>query len=395
MKPVELKNNIYCVGAVDYNVRDFHGFVTPRGTTYNAYLIVDKKIALVDTVKKDFAKDLLDHCREVVDPAKIDYLIVNHVETDHSGAVTDILDVAKAARIICSQKGKEGLLKHYQIKDREFQVVKCGDELPLGARILKFITAPMIHWPDSMFTYIEEDRILLPNDAFGQHMAHPLRFADEIGEDDCVEEAAKYYANILMPLGGVISQKIEEIKKSGIAIDMIAPSHGAIWRKNINRIITAYLDWTAFKAREKAVIMYDTMWGSTDILARRLAELLALENIEVKIYNISKSENSRIIRDILDAKVLIVGSPTLNNDLFWPVGALLTFLRGLKPKNKKVGIFGSYGWSEGASKQIRREVEGMGLGLIEPFFEVQYVPNEEDLSKLEDYAKVVVQAVKE
>ena len=395
MSPVELKNKIYWVGAVDYNVRDFHGYVTPHGTTYNAYLILDEKITLVDTVKKGFAQDLLDHIGELIDPAKIDYLVVNHVEMDHSGATSDVLKAAKNAKIFCSQKGKEGLMKHYQIQDRDFNVVKTLDTLSLGGRTLKFISAPMIHWPDSMFTYCMEDEVLLPNDAFGQHLAHSFRFADEIGEDYCMEELAKYYANILMPLGTLISQKIAEIKKLGIAIDMIGPSHGAIWRKNINRVIAAYLDWAAFQAKPKVVIVYDTMWESTDLLARRLSELIAAQNIEVKLYNIRKSDGSQIIRDILDAKVFLVGSPTLNSDMFWTVGGFLTYLRGLKPKNKKVGIFGSYGWSESASKAIRKEIETMGLEIIEPPFEVNFVPHKEELSKLKDYAKVIARAAKE
>ncbi|MBI5873773.1 MAG: FprA family A-type flavoprotein [Candidatus Omnitrophica bacterium] len=391
---VELKNKIYWVGAVDYNVRDFHGYVTPHGTSYNAYLIIDEKITLVDTVKKGFAADLLDHIREIVPPEKIDYLIVNHVEMDHSGSVPDILNVAKGAKIFCTAKGREGLIKHYQIKDREMNVVKSGDTLSLGSRTLKFIAAPMVHWPDSMFTYCEQDKVLLPNDAFGQHLASPQRFADEIGEDYCMEEATKYYANILMPLGSIISKKIDELCNMGVAVDIIGPSHGAIWRKNTGRIINAYMDWAVFKAKQKVVIVYDSMWDSTQELARRLTELIAAENIEVKIYNIRKSDGSQIVRDILDAKVFLVGSPTLNADMFWTVGGFLTYLRGLKPKNKKAGIFGSYGWAEGASKAIRKDIEAIGIEIIEPPFEVQYVPDEEELSKLKDYAKVIVQAVK-
>lgn len=391
---VELKNRIYWVGAVDYNVRDFHGYVTPQGTTYNAYLIIDDKIALVDTVKKGFAPDLLCHIGQIIPPEKIDYLVVNHVEMDHSGSVPDVLNAAKNAKVYCTAKGKEGLIKHYQIRDREINIVKTGDTLSLGGRTLKFMSAPMVHWPDSMFTYCVEDRVLLPNDAFGQHLADPCRFADEIGEDYCMEEAAKYYANILMPLGGVISKKLEELRNTGIAIDIIGPSHGAIWRKNTGRVIDAYAGWATFKSRQKVVIVYDTMWDSTEKLARKLTELIAADSVEVKIHNVRKSDGSQIVRDILDAKVFLVGSPTLNADMFWTVGGFLTYLRGLKPMNKKAGIFGSYGWAGGASKAIRRDLESMGIEIIEPPFEVNYVPNDEELSKLKDYAKVVVQAAR-
>ncbi len=391
---VELKNKIYWVGAIDYNIRDFHGYVTPRGTTYNAYLVVDEKVALVDTVKKGFGADLLDRVRQIVDPQKIDYLIINHVEMDHSGSILEVLEAAKNAKIYCTPKGQEGLIKYYGIADRPMHVLKTGDTLSLGKKTLEFVAAPMVHWPDSMFTYCVEDKVLLPNDAFGQHLAHPMRFADEIGEDDCMEEAAKYYANILMPLGGIISKKIEELCRMGLGVDIIAPSHGAIWRKNTGRIINAYMDWAVFKAKPKVVIVYDTMWESTDKLARRLTEYVASEGVEVKFHNIRKSDGSAIVRDVLDAKVVLIGSPTLNADMFWTVGGFLTYLRGLKPKNKKIGIFGSYGWAEGASRAIRREAEGMGLEVLEPVFEVQYAPTEEELSKLKDYAKVVVQAAK-
>ena len=395
MASLELKNGIYWVGAVDYDVRDFHGYATPQGTTYNAYLIMDEKIVLVDTVKKGFGPDLLSHIAERTDPARIDYIIVNHVEPDHSGALLEVLDIAKNATLVTSQKGREGLMKHYPIPDRAWKVVATGDVINIGRRNLKFVTAPMVHWPDSMFTYVVEDKVLLPNDAFGQHWAHPLRFADQVGEEFCMEEAAKYYANILMPLGPVIAKKIEELCRMGIAVDMIAPSHGAIWRTNTSRIIAAYTDWTAFKAKPKIVIVYDTMWHSTEKLARRLVELLAGQDIEVKIYSIRKSDMSQVMRDILDAKVLLIGSPTLNADMFWTLGGFLTYLRGLKPQKKRVGIFGSYGWAGGGSRAIRREVEAMGLEVIEPAFEVQYVPQEEELRKLEEYAKVVVRAAQQ
>ncbi|MDD5138084.1 MAG: FprA family A-type flavoprotein [Candidatus Omnitrophica bacterium] len=390
MKAVELKDRIYWVGAVDHNVRDFHGYHTPQGTSYNAYLIADDKLTLVDTVKKGFGCDLLRHVAFVADPDRIENLIVNHVEMDHSGSILEVLAAAPRAKIYCTPKGKEGLLRHYGIHDREFHLVKTGDRLSIGQKTLVFFTVPMVHWPDSMFTYCVEDKVLLPNDAFGQHLGHPLRFADEIGEDYCMEEAAKYYGNILMPLGDVIAKKLEEFMALHLPVEIIGPSHGAIWRKNPMRVIEAYGRWTSRQTVPKVVIIYDTMWESTDKLARRLAEEIAVPGVEVKIYNIRKSDNSQIVRDVLDARVLLLGSPTLNGDMFWTMGGFLAYLRGLKPKNKKVGIFGSYGWAEGASRAIRREVETMGLELIDPPFEVQYVPSEEELSKLADYAKVVI-----
>jgi flavorubredoxin len=357
-------------------------------------LIIDEKVALVDTVKKGFADDLRNHVKALVDPARIDYLVVNHVEMDHSGALCDMLRDAPGAVIVCTQKAREGLEKHYGMQGREFRIVKTGDTLPLGKRTLKFIAVPMIHWPDSMFTYVVEDRVLLPNDGFGQHQATAERFADEIGEDVCMEEAAKYYANILMPLGAVIAKKLQEIAAMNLAIDIIGPSHGAIWRKNIDRVIKAYQGWTAFEAKAKVTIVYDTMWESTEKLARRLEELIAASGVEARLYHIRKSDGSQIVRDILDSRVILVGSPTLNADMFWSVGGFLTYLRGLKPKNKSAGIFGSYGWAGGSSQAIRREVGAMGLKLIDPPFEVAYVPTEDEMKKLEAYADIVVQEAK-
>lgn len=395
MAVVELKNKIYWVGAIDYDVRDFHGYVTPRGTTYNAYLILDEKATLVDTVKKNFCDDLLARIKEIIDPSKIDYIIVNHVEMDHSGSLVEVLRRAPRAKIFCTQKAREGLEKHYGITDRDFQIVKTGDTLSIGRRTLEFVAAPMVHWPDSMFTYVVEDKVLLPNDAFGQHLASPHRFADEVGEDLCMEEAAKYYANILMPLGSVIAKKVDEVVRLGVDAQIIAPSHGAIWRRDISRIISAYGDWTSFKALDKAVIVYDTMWDSTDKIARRLTEFITAAGIEVKLCHLRQTDGSQIVRDILDAKVLLIGSPTLNADMFWTVGGFLTYLRGLKPKNKKAGIFGSYGWAGGAVAAIRKECDAMGLPMVAEPLEVQFVPQAQDEDKIKAFADSVVKAVRE
>ncbi|MGE5279953.1 MAG: FprA family A-type flavoprotein [Deltaproteobacteria bacterium] len=395
MASVKVKDGIHWVGAVDYDVRDFHGYVTPRGTSYNAYLILDEKTALVDTVKKGFLADLLAHAGAHVDLSRLDYLVVNHVEMDHSGSVPDILARAPRAVIVCTQKGREGLERHYGIRDRTFKIVKTGDTLSLGKRTLAFVTAPMVHWPDSMFTYAAEDRVLLPNDGFGQHLASAHRFADEVGEELCMEEAAKYYANILMPLGSVIAKKLEEIARLKLVFDVIAPSHGAIWRRDPARIVNAYRDWTVFKALPKVTIVYDTMWGSTEKLARSLTEYLTGQGLDVKLHRIRTSDGSQIVRDVLDSRVVLIGAPTLNADLYWTVGGFLTYLRGLKPKNKKVGIFGSYGWAEGASRVIRRDIEAMGLDVLGEPFEVQYIPAAEDMKRLEEYGAAVAAAAKE
>src|SRR4030042_4195780 len=250
MNKITLAENINWVGVVDWNIRDFHGYTTRRGSTYNAYLIKDEKTALVDTVKQAFSSELIQKVSELVDPEKIDYIIINHVEMDHSSSLPIVAKHAKNATIIASQKGKDAIIEHYG-PDFNIQTVKSGDELKLGARTLKFLEAPMLHWPDSMFTYVVEDKILMPNDAFGQHLASGGRFDDEVDEHILMEEAAKYYANILMPFGSLITRKIDEVTQLGVAPVMIAPSHGIIWRSNPTKIDNAYFDWSACKAKPK------------------------------------------------------------------------------------------------------------------------------------------------
>lgn len=394
MSAVELRKGIAWAGAVDFNMRDFHGYATPDGTTYNAYLVMSEKVALVDTVKKEFAGELIGRIREIVDPAKIDYLVLNHLEPDHSGSVLEILAVAPRAKILCSSKCREGLTRYYGSIAREVGVVKTGDTLSLGEKTLKFISAPMLHWPDSMFTYCLEDKVLLPNDAFGQHLAHPLRFADEIGEERCCDEAAKYYANILMPYGSLVAKKIAELAALGVVPEVIGPSHGAIWRKNISCIIGAYRDWSALKAKPKVVIVYDTMWGSTEALARRLTELIAGSGVEVRPYRITKSDTTEVLKEILDAAVVLIGSPTLNGCVYWSIAGFLAYLKGLKPAGKKAAVFGSYGWSEAASAAAEQELKAGGFEIITPAFEVPFAPSSDELKKLEDYANIVISAAK-
>lgn len=249
MTKIKLTEGVYWVGVVDWNLRDFHGYTTPRGGTYNAYLIVDEKIALVDTVKHGFGGEMVERIKEIVDPSKIDYVISNHVEMDHSSSLPEIMRIVTNAQVIATEKGKEGLLRYYKGGSWNFRIVKTGDELVLGKKTLFFITAAMLHWPDSMFTYLKEDKILLSNDGFGQHIAASSRFDDEMCSligyecDTVMDEAAKYYANILMPFGGIILKKLDEMEKLGIEIKMIAPSHGMIW-KNPSKIIDAYISWS-------------------------------------------------------------------------------------------------------------------------------------------------------
>src|SRR5208337_3470271 len=316
MVNVVLKEGVNWVGVVDWNLRDFHGYITRRGGTYNAYLISDEKIALVDTVKSNFANELIENVSELTSLEKIDYIIVNHVEMDHSSSLPIIAKLAKNAKIISSQRGKDALIEHYGADFNVVETVKTGDELKLGKRTLRFLEAPMLHWPDSMFTYLVEDKILMPNDAFGQHFASSGRFDDEVDEQVLMEEATTYYANILTPFAPLITKKIQEVVQMGIPIEMIAPSHGVIWRKDPSKIINAYLQWSAFKSVDKVVVVFDTMWGSTDKMARAIEEGVASEGVEVRVLKLRATDNTDVVTEILEAKAVIVGSPTLNSQMF-------------------------------------------------------------------------------
>jgi anaerobic nitric oxide reductase flavorubredoxin len=388
MEKISLSKDIYWVGAVDWNLRDFHGYITSRGSTYNAYLILDEKVALVDTVKQSFSSDLIAHISEIINLEKIDYIIVNHVEMDHSSSLPIIAKLAKNATIIASERGKDAIFEHYG-SDLAIKTVKNGDEIKLGKRTLKFLEAPMLHWPDSMFTYIVEEKILMPNDAFGQHLASPGRFDDEVDDHILMEEASKYYANILMLFGPLVARKIQEVIQLGIPIDMIAPSHGIIWRKEPSKIIKTYLDWSAGKAKKKIAIVFDTMWGSTDKMARAIAEGAISQGVEVKMLKLRASDNSEAITEILDSKAVIVGSPTLNNGMFPTLGSFMTYAVGLKPKDKLWSFFGSFGWGGGAVRNMAEMAKKAGFEVHEPGIEIKYVPDEEDLKKCFEFGKQI------
>ena len=393
---VTVAPDVYWVGAIDWNLRNFHGhtFSTKRGTTYNSYLIIDKKIALVDTVLGSFSGDLIKNIREIVDPAKIDYIVANHVETDHSGALPEVLKIAKNAQILCTQKCKEGLLRHYY-GDWNFKTVKTGDSVSLGTKTLIFIEAPMIHWPDSMFTYLPEHKLLMPNDAFGQHIATSKRFDDEVDKCALMDEAAKYYANILIPLNAVISKKLDEITKSGIAIETIAPAHGIIWRKRPADIINAYAAWSkGLPLANGVLIVYETMWKSTEKIAKEMARALANAGVRVAIHDINSSDRTEIIKDLLDSNCLLVGSSTHDNNMLPGIAGFLDLIKGLKLKSRKGAAFGSYGWSGEAVKIIEKTLAESGIEIIRPPMAVKYVPSETDLKDCFDYGEKIAEAVK-
>jgi flavorubredoxin len=392
---VTLKDGVYCVGVVDWNIRDFHGYITRRGSSYNAYLIQDEKTALVDTVKHSFAGELVENISALTSLEKIDYIIVNHVEMDHSSSLPVIAKLAKNAKIVSSVRGKEELIKHYGAEFERIETVKSGDTIKLGKKTLTFLEAPMLHWPDSMFTYLIEDKILMPNDAFGQHLASSGRFDDEVDQTVLMEEAVTYYANILMPFSPLIVKKIQEVIAMKIPIDMIAPSHGIIWRKDPMKIVNAYLDWCTGKTvKQKAIVVFDTMWGSTDKMARTIAEGIISQGVEAKLLKLRGTDNTDIVTEIVDAKAVLVGSPTLNNGMFPSLGTFLTYITGLKPKGKIWSFFGSYGWGGGAVKNMFKTVKEAGFEVLEPGIEAKWVPTAEELKKCFEFGQQIAQNIK-
>lgn len=393
MPTVGLAENIYWVGVVDWDIRDFHGYETRRGTTYNAYLIVDDKTTLVDTVKYPFQSKLLANIQELADPGKIDYIVANHVEKDHSSSLPHIKQFAKNATIVSTGRGKDGLTKYYGGRGWTFQTVKTGDELNLGNRTLQFVEAPMLHWPDSMFTYLKEDHILMPNDAFGQHYASSHRFDDEVDQGVLMDEAAKYYANILMPFASLITRKIEEVSGLGVEPKMIAPSHGVIWRSNPDKIVKSYLEWSEGKAQSKAVMVYDTMWGSTQKMAYAILDAIASKGIRVLLFHLRKTDVAEIVKEILDAKAVLVGSPTLNNSMFPTLSSFLTYIIGLRPRGKVWASFGSYGWGGGATRDINKRLKEARFEVLEPSLSIKYAPSMEELKKCKEFGEKIAETI--
>ena len=324
---IQLKEGVTWVGAVDWDIRNFHGYVTHRGTSYNAYIVQGEKTALVDTVKAPFYETMLRHVREVVDPAEIDYIVANHAEPDHSGSLARFAKEASNATIISSERGIPVLKKYYG--DMELVGIKEMPKVDLGGKTLSFTPVPMAHWPDSMVSYIPEDRLLLSNDAFGQHIASTARFNDEVDQAALWQEATAYYANILMPLSRTVNNAIKAL--AGVDIEMIAPSHGVIWRKDIGDILAAYTRWVGGETKPRAVITYDSMWKSTQEMAYAIAEGVSSTGVETRVFNLTGTHRSDVITEILEARAVLVGSPTLNNHVYPTVAGFLAYMRGLKP----------------------------------------------------------------
>ena len=388
MKPLEVAKGIYWVGAIDWNIRDFHGYSTKEGTTYNAFLIVDEKITLVDAVKREFADELIERVSQIVDPKKIDYVISNHTEMDHSGGLARVMHrIGEDKPVYCSKAGHKNLTKHFQQK-WNYHPVEDGGQLNLGKKNLVFMETRMVHWPDSMFTYAKEDKILFSSDGFGQHYAGLERFDDEIG-DAIMPHAKKYFANILLLYAPLILKLVQKVQAMGLPIDMILPDHGIMWRKDPMKIVKAYVEWSEQKPKRKALVIYDTMWHSTQSMAEAIVEELGQQGVEARPMHLRTSHRSDILTEVVDAGALLIGSPTLNNNLFPTVSDILTYLKGLKPLNKVGAAFGSYGWSGEAVKLITKEMEEMKFKVVDPGVRVQFVPDQEALEACRELARKV------
>jgi flavorubredoxin len=390
MKPIEIADGLFWIGAIDWNIRDFHGYSTKQGSTYNAYLIMDEKITLVDTVKKEFADEFIQSISDIVDPKKIDYVISNHTEMDHSGGLARVMHkVGEEKPLFCSEVGHKNLSLHFTQK-WNYQPVENGGELSLGKRTLTFLETRMLHWPDSMFTYLKEDKILLSSDAFGQHYASLERFDDAIG-DAIMPHARKYFANILLPYAPLVLKLVDQVTEMGLEIDMLCPDHGIIWRENPMKIIHAYVEWAQQKPKRKALVIYDTMWHSTETMANAITEGLHEKGVKATPMHLRSWHRSDVITEVLDAGAIIVGSPTLNNGLFPTVSDFLTYMKGLKPKDKVGAAFGSYGWSGESTKLISKELEAMKFKVVDPGMKIQYVPDPEELEACKEFGRTIAQ----
>ncbi len=394
MQTVQLSENVYWVGAVDWLTRDFHGYSTNRGTTYNAYLIIDEKVTLIDTVKKPYCSEFMHHIRNIIEPEKIDYLVVNHVELDHSGSLPEVMEIVKPEKIFCSKMGKKSLLQHFHQKDWPYHVITPGEEVKLGKKTITFMETRMLHWPDSMFTYIKEDEILFSSDAFGQHLATSERFDDEVNQSILMHEGTKYYANILTLYSTLVQKLLKSIQEMNLPIKIIAPDHGVIWRNNPGKIIKAYGAFAAQKGNGKALILYDTMWQSTQMMAKAVATGLENQGISYQMLNLKVNHRSDIMTEVLRSSAIILGCPTLNNGLLPDMAGFLMYMRGLKPINKIGASFGSYGWSGESVKLMNQIMTDLKFNICHPGLKVQYVPEHSHLTSCVELGETVGKTLK-
>lgn len=392
---VEIAKDVFWVGVTDWGIRRFHGFELSvhQGTTYNSYVIRDEKTVLVDSVWGPHSDEFISKVREVVDPARIDYVVCNHSEPDHSGALPDIMRLCPNATMIVSKNGLLSVPGHYH-QNWKFKAVKTGERLSIGKNELQFIEAPMLHWPDSMFTFVSGVDVLMPNDAFGQHYASAFLFNDLVDQVELYREALKYYANILTPYSDKIIKKIEEVAALNLPIKMIAPSHGVIWRKDPFQIVTKYMEWARQKPEPTAVVVYATMWNATERMAKAIAEGLIESGVDTKVYHAALADGNDLMVEIFKSRLLVFGSSTHNNGILPSMAKMLEEMRGLRFKNKIGATFGSYGWSGESIKEMEEVFKRAAIPVVREGIRFKWQPTEEDLGKCRAYGRELAVAVK-
>lgn len=391
----QLKKNVDWVGKIDWEIRKFHGheFSTNRGTSYNSYLIKDDKTILIDTVAKPFAKEFVNNLSWETDLKQIDYVVINHAEPDHSGALPELMRLIPDVTIVCTANCVQSLKGHYH-EDWNFKVVKTGDKLSIGKKELIFIEAPMLHWPDSMFTYLAGDSILFSNDAFGQHYASEFMTNDLVNQAELYAEAQKYYANILTRFSPLVKKKIEDFVKLNLPVSMIAPSHGMIWKKNPLQIVETYAKWADNYQEDQITIVYDTMWGATRLMAEYIAKGIKKfdSKVTVKLFKVSNTDKNDIVTEVFKSKAVLIGSPTINSGLMPELAMLLEELRGQSFKNKKAAAFGSYGWSGESVKEASALLISAGFTIIDEGFKNLWQPDDQALEACVAYGEKIALA---
>jgi len=387
---LHIKNNVSWIGKIDWELRKFHGdeYSTHRGSTYNSYLIEEEKMAVIDTVWAPFAKEYVARLEQQIDLKKIDYIIANHAEIDHSGALPELMSRIPDTPIYCTANGVKSLKGHYH-RDWNFHPVKTGDKLSLGSKELIFVEASMLHWPDTMFSYVTGDNILFSNDAFGQHYASEYMFNDLVDQAELMAECIKYYANILTPFSEFVSKKIREVLAFNLPVDIICTSHGVIWRDNPVRIVEQYLKWADSYQENQITIVYDTMWNGTRVMAEGIAEGLrqADSRVNLKLFNLAKSDRNDVMTEIFKSRAIVVGSPTINRGVLTSIAGLLEEMKGLKFKNKKAATFGCYGWSGESVKVIKAQLEAAGFQVIDDGLRCLWNPDPQGIESCVDYGK--------
>ncbi len=389
MSNVELANGVYWVGAIDWDIPPSSGYT---GTTYNAYLIVDEKVTLVDGVKHSHRAELFENIKKIIDPEMIDYFIVNHVEPDHSSAMIEIMEAVKPEKVICSDMGRRTIIEHFHREDWPFEVVGSGSEISLGARTVQFMETRMLHWPDSMFSFLKEDGILFSNDAFGQHLATTERFDDEYDLDKALDGAKHFYANNLNLLSPLIKKLLKSLAETDWDLKLIAPDHGVIWRSHKEAILDAYGKWSRGESRPEVLVVYDTKWKSTDLMARAIVRGVDQGGAPVCLLSMKEYHRAAIMQKLLTATTLVLGSPTINNSMIPSVGAFLMSLKGLKPRGKIGATFGSYGWGGEAVRHMNDWFDDMKITRINDGLRIKYIPDEAQLKECVRFGEEIAKA---